>query len=142
MHSFMFCLFSLPTFTAAFIAYYLYTEYYKRSKKAERILLFRQDLSKLLSYFNGNTKCTSIKKIQGKNKNFYTVKEYIDCFNCTLWGTKISINIYKDDTFNDVNKFINQVIDDLDYQLDLLFHVCIPTIPPIEHIYDILNSND
>ncbi len=132
---------SLIIFIIAFIGYYFYTEYYKRCKVAEKILLLRNELSKLLPYFHGNTKCTNIEILQGENKNFYAFREFEDKFECILWESKISIFINKDNTFDDVNNFLLEVIKELEAQLNVLFDVGVSTLSR-GYFYDFLHGSD
>lgn len=106
---------------SVFILLYAIIFIYKTTKRTRHVLLFKRELSKLLRYFEGRTKCTSIDTIQGKNKNFYNVVEYQDYFYCTLWNIKESITIIRNDTFENVRKDIQDMIDASDKQLYDIF---------------------
>ena len=129
--------------TASIIIFFInhfYNEYFRRCKKAEKILLFRRELIKLLPYFQGVTVCSSIDKVQGNNKNFYAFIEHSDYYECILWESKISITIYHKDTFDEVNKFLCDVIKDINYQLDILFQI-VPMYSA-NHLYNFLTPNN
>lgn len=132
---------ALSTFVAVFIAYYLYAEFYKKVKQAQRFLLYKKELLQLNKYFRGETKCTSRKKLQGKNKNFYNIYEQKKYFECVLWETKTSLIIYKNETFDNVNQYISSIITDIDNQLNILFGIIPPRMPFCEIVDDILSRN-
>lgn len=130
---------NISTFIAIYTAYYLYSTCYKKVKQAQRYLHYKKELLELNKYFQGNEKCTSIKKLQGKNKNFNKITERSKHFECILWETRVTLVIYKNETFNEVNKYILSLIKDIDEQLNILFGVEIGKLPFSDIIDDMRN---